>query len=576
MKAISVRRGFATNSSSSHSIIFSANPNDFPEGMADYGEFGWNYFVQKTQQEKMSYIYQAFSGNFDSNEEMAEYFGVPVEMVDAVVYDGYIDHDSYGLFDMQTAKSILHNDKLAILGGNDNQEDPSWVKSFQKIDRGVISDLHSRYEKFLESGERRQVIHDYSGSIAIEKGVMTHFNKHTGVKVRYNMEDESEVYLSVPELVDIKITDYCPYGCSYCYQNSTEAGLHADFNKLVGMIEYMRKEGVFELAIGGGEPTLHPDFHKIIEACAGDKKDDAIVPNFTTRNLSVFRKGADKTFNLLNSIGGFAFSVDGPKDVKKFRTVVLYWIKKAHQLVERMIEDPRTCNKNRMKVRDYMTIARLLVDKVSIQLVLGGMSRDTYKESISRFNDDLKIIYKAHYDFVRAVEAYNKEAKFYSRKIYEAEKNGDTVTLEKYAEYKDIDHIFFWGWDQEELNPTIMLLGYKTTGRGSNPEYDYINNALDDVINISDRKFSIGIDTAAAQQMQEQINKRNVPSQFYYVKEGVASCYIDAVQETMASSSYCPEAENNSMDDYSNETFVDNFNKYQKQGLNAIPLNIVA
>jgi hypothetical protein len=44
----------------------------------------------------------------------------------------------------------------------------------------------------------------------------------------------------------------------------------------------------------------------------------------------------------------------------------------------------------------------------------------------------------------------------------------------------------------------------------------------------------------------------------------------------MASSSYCPEVENNGMDDYSNDTFVENFNKYQKQGLNAIPFTYIS
>lgn len=563
MKAISLRRGFATNSSSSHSIIFSADASKIPEGMADFCDFGWNYFIQKTQQEKMNYIYQAFSQSFGSNEEMAEYFGVPVEMVENSEVDGYIDHESYGMLDIVTAKSILHDDRFAILGGNDNQEDPDWIKSFQKIDGGELSHISRKYEKFLESGKDRQVTHDYDGSTAIEKGVVTTFNNQDGVKVRYNMEGDGEVYLSVPELVDIKITDYCPYGCSYCYQNSTEQGLHADYDKLVSMIELMKEKGVFELAIGGGEPTLHPRFHDIIEACVL-KNDDGgfIVPNFTTRNLSVFKKGVDKTHNLLYSIGGFAYSVDGKKDVRKLETVVRFWLNKAMSFIDKAIQNPESSNKNLHKILDFERIARNILDKVSIQIVLGAMSRKKYLETVTAFNNSIKNLHDFQGELARKASSFNKM-------IREGKKNNP-------EKYENINPIFIFQWREDTIAPTVMLLGYKTTGRGSAPEYDYTNNALSDISGISNKLFNVGIDTAAAQQIGAEIESHKVPKEFYYVKEGVASCYIDAVADTMASSSYCPEVDNNTMDKYSNDTFLEKFKKYQYQGLNAIPLCIVS
>lgn len=562
MKAISLRRGFATNSSSSHSIIFSADPSKLPDGISEYSDFGWNYFVQKTKVEKLRYIYQSFSNSFDSIEEMAEFFDVPVDLVEAVFdRDGYIDHESAGMLDMDSAKAILHDDRFAILGGNDNDDDPQWVKSFQKIKADDMRYISRHYKKFLESGKDRQVIHTYNESIALEKGVVTIFNNQNGVKVRYNMEGDGEVYLSVPELVDIKITDYCPYGCSYCYQNSTEQGLHADYDKLVSMIELMKEKGVFELAIGGGEPTLHPQFHNIIEAC-NKKNDDGgyIVPNFTTRNLSVFKKGGDKTYDLLTSIGGFAYSVDGVKDVKKIETLVKYWLTKAMNLLDKCVEKGSATNNQSSNVRTYQDIAKYILGKVSIQIVLGAMSRDTYMETIIAFNKIIDRMKRLQSNLAEKVDKFNRTV--YKLKRDNPEKN------------KKLNTIFVWNWN--EVTPTIMLLGYKTTGRGSVPDYDYTNNALSDITKVSNKQFNVGIDTAAAQQMAGQIQEHKVPKEFYYVKEGVASCYIDAVQETMASSSYCPEVDSNNMDNYSNDTFIDEFKKYQKQGLNAIPLNIVA
>lgn len=329
------------------------------------------------------------------------------------------------------------------------------------------------------------------------------------------------------------------------------------------MIEFMKEKGVFELAIGGGEPTLHPRFHDIIEACVKKNSDGGfIVPNFTTRNLSVFKKGMDKTHDLLYSIGGFAYSVDGKKDVSKLETVVRFWLNKAMSLVEKGIANPETVKKNRDKIRSHEDIAEKILDKVSIQVVLGAMSRKTYLETVTAFNESIENLRSIQADLVRKVDILN-------RKIWDGKKSEP-------EKYKDIDSVFLWEWDRDNISPTVMLLGYKTTGRGSAPEYDYTNNALSDISGIPHKLFNVGIDTAAAQQIGAEIESHKVPKEFYYVKEGVASCYIDAVADTIASSSYCPEVDNNTMDKYSNDTFLENFKKYQHQGLNAIPLCIVA
>jgi hypothetical protein len=104
--------------------------------------------------------------------------------------------------------------------------------------------------------------------------------------------------------VDIKITDYCPYGCAFCYQGSTEKGKHADKNYLYQLASNLEELKVFEVAIGGGEPTLHPDFWEILRMF----KWRNIVPNFTTANLAWLRDdGLVKA--VLDCGGAFAYSV---------------------------------------------------------------------------------------------------------------------------------------------------------------------------------------------------------------------------------------------------------------------------
>lgn len=69
----------------------------------------------------------------------------------------------------------------------------------------------------------------------------------------------TEERLEFPESIDVKITDYCDAGCSYCHEKSTVRGLHGDLNALLNKLIDL-PEGV-ELAIGGGNPLAHPDLY---------------------------------------------------------------------------------------------------------------------------------------------------------------------------------------------------------------------------------------------------------------------------------------------------------------------------
>jgi organic radical activating enzyme len=85
----------------------------------------------------------------------------------------------------------------------------------------------------------------------------------------------------LPELIDVKITNYCQFGCSYCYQGSTTEGLHAPKELLEEFIRQAVQAQVFEVAVGGGEPTSHPEFLTFLRSLDGCR----INANFTTRNL---------------------------------------------------------------------------------------------------------------------------------------------------------------------------------------------------------------------------------------------------------------------------------------------------
>lgn len=91
--------------------------------------------------------------------------------------------------------------------------------------------------------------------------------------------------LDYPEFYDIKLTDNCKGGCNYCYQNSGGQNKDVDaVRKLTAFFTSMSiNERPFQIAYGGGEPTLHPQFHEIMKLT----RDFGIAPNYTTNGMFI-------------------------------------------------------------------------------------------------------------------------------------------------------------------------------------------------------------------------------------------------------------------------------------------------
>ncbi|NBP05736.1 MAG: radical SAM protein [Bacteroidetes bacterium] len=81
-----------------------------------------------------------------------------------------------------------------------------------------------------------------------------------GTKIREANDDK--LIADFPESLDIKITNYCDAGCSYCHEKSTIAGKHGDLDKAFDILKVL--PAGTELAIGGGDPMSHPDLEKFL------------------------------------------------------------------------------------------------------------------------------------------------------------------------------------------------------------------------------------------------------------------------------------------------------------------------
>lgn len=309
MKIANIRLGFATNSSSSHSVVLlpvGANPREEWDG--DYG-FGWGDFLLRHHSAKMSYLAATMWPT------LHEHYGEEVARLiireitgdalpdDIGLWDAYVDHQSelavpldaatkqVSLDFLRDLREVLLNPRVAILGGNDNSEDPPHLAKWRGYDIG--RDWPTQHGSF----------------VARQAGDWwVFFNSATGGKFRFSfLEDPKPLWRdTVPQLVDLKITDACPFGCEFCYQGSTVSGSVAGLEDIERYLKSLGEAGVFEVAIGGGEPTLYPYFAEVLRSA----HEAGIVPNFTTFIRPNKWPGHVREA-VLEYAGGFALSTDG-------------------------------------------------------------------------------------------------------------------------------------------------------------------------------------------------------------------------------------------------------------------------
>jgi hypothetical protein len=465
MQIHNVRLGFATNSSSSHSIVFF--PTNIPrDTMDDCDDFGWEFFTASSRESKEKYfaatLFENLRHNNLTDEQIAviasEFLGFTPELEKPDYSNqpqlvGYVDHQSLVALplDRFNMKSLDHRfvnyfkDELlkegtVVLGGNDNTEHEHPAKKGAKpspLAKLPIDScqLVSRYDE----------AHDY----------FTLMNYTTGAKIRMSLTGEPRevLHASLPELVDMKITNYCQFNCSFCYQNSTPYGKHARMDDILQYLDTLESAGVFEVALGGGEPSQHPEFRRILEAC----RSRGIIPNWTTKDfgwLGIERIG--QFAELLKLSGSVAFSCTWESDIHKLLA--------ASTLL--------TSNSN------------WAMPKIAAQMIVGlGYEQDQLEKAL------------------------------------EVAKGSIPVTL----------------------------LGYKEVGRGANkksfgnrrytPDYGKLIKV------ILDNYCRVSVDTLLAEQMEQQLDEAAVSQLLRIGGEGKFSCYIDAVERTIAPSSYCPPTE---------------------------------
>ena len=126
-----------------------------------------------------------------------------------------------------------------------------------------------------------------------------------GKTMRFAIDPEKPILdLDYPEFYDVKITGKCSGKCDFCYQDSKEGDYHyknvvEKINKFFGAMDENQRP--FQVAIGGGEPTSHPDFKNILKAFYKL----GIMPNYTTNGMWI----EESMMQVLNATGRYCGGV---------------------------------------------------------------------------------------------------------------------------------------------------------------------------------------------------------------------------------------------------------------------------
>ena len=126
-----------------------------------------------------------------------------------------------------------------------------------------------------------------------------------GTKIRA-IEDGVIPNPCFPENMDVKITNYCNVGCSFCYEDSTLSGKHGDILNL----DFIKSLKPFtEMAIGGGDPMSHPQLKEFLI----ELKEQKVIANITV-NQKTFENEYFQIKELINKglIYGVGISLVNP------------------------------------------------------------------------------------------------------------------------------------------------------------------------------------------------------------------------------------------------------------------------
>lgn len=337
MKILNYRKGFAANSSSTHSTFFVEDPKEVQEKIYDTLNFGWEPFVLKSPSLINRYIAAQIIPYIDENISDTMKISFLKECIPSLdittddLEDLGVDHQSQWLlpYDYHCSSKVfpsiefikdlvsyLRSNKTVIVGGNDNDDfnerplrfdyaSQKEAKAMNKIERGS-------YGSYICIKD-----HKYNYWILI--------NQETGKKITLTFDDSGAPYTrsSFPQLVDLIISDQCYHNCNYCYRNCTPTGKVASIETIYHYLESLYNLGTMEVALGGGDLLKYPHLDDLLNLVKEFRKQNMIINTTIRVNADNNEKPIQDYIirKFMETFNGIAFSIDKHyqlSDIKKY------------------------------------------------------------------------------------------------------------------------------------------------------------------------------------------------------------------------------------------------------------------
>lgn len=151
------------------------------------------------------------------------------------------------------------------------------------------------------SAEGREFIHQLSRQVFKLRSPIDRLPNSWRIR---KVQTEDSASLSAPTLADLQLTNQCFMGCPHCYSSSNPQEEHAKLETLKPVLADLANSGVLQIAIGGGDPMLHPQICEVLEHIHSL----GMVPNLTLTGQSLTEENLR---TLKKTCGAVALSLEG-------------------------------------------------------------------------------------------------------------------------------------------------------------------------------------------------------------------------------------------------------------------------
>jgi MoaA/NifB/PqqE/SkfB family radical SAM enzyme len=329
------RRGLATNSSSTHSVVY----KNKGEILEDLDIFELNFYdrcdstIAATKSAKIKYILACIYWDepltrvmSERYPEMKKYFPLikkKMEKCDDDDYDTFSDREyEFGMynrdsltvghnleFNIDYLTNIIEDDDIVIIGGSDEMD------FFYDTVKGHVtapmpSSIEYNNNKVVKNGNY-WVAFGHTDDELVTNYHHPMKNSFRG-RLRFSTSKDDPIP-EFPELIDLRITNKCQHGCKFCFMDSKMTKSHAKISTIVHILSQLRDRQI-EFSIGGGNILLHPHLDKILTMI----KEGGHIVNVTVNVKDCETILTNKKFlNLfVKCVDGIGISITEPDDVQ--------------------------------------------------------------------------------------------------------------------------------------------------------------------------------------------------------------------------------------------------------------------